>query len=334
MSSLLEIARSVISAAVLLTGYVGLLPSLSAFQQAQKNETPDQKPADRYESIRRSAEQGDAIAQGKLGLMYEEGQGIPKDYTEAVRWYRRAAEQGDAIAQTKLGLMYEEGKGVPKDYAEAVRWYRRAAEQGDATAEFNLGLIYENGKGVSRRDYVEAVRWYRKAAEQGIAQAETNLGLIYAHDAFINDFGQPETPDPDGRVPTDYAEAIRWFRKAAEQGNAKAQFSLASKYHLGEEVTQDYGEAIRWYRKAAEQREPLAEFNLGVMYAKGQGVPQDYVQGYAWISLGAADSRGDAQKEFYAKEFAADRDRLAKEMTAQQLAQAQRFIRQWEAARP
>ena len=67
--------------------------------------------------------------------MYDEGEGVPQDDAEAVRWYRLAAEQGDATAQYNLGLMYDEGEGVPQDDAEAVRWYRLAAEQGDASAQ-------------------------------------------------------------------------------------------------------------------------------------------------------------------------------------------------------
>ena len=62
--------------------------------------------------------------------MHADGRGVLKDEAEAVRWYRLAAEQGYAIAQHNLGVMYDKGEGVLKDDAEAVRWYRLAAEQG------------------------------------------------------------------------------------------------------------------------------------------------------------------------------------------------------------
>ena len=64
--------------------------------------------------------------------MYENSEGVPQDYAEALRWYRRAAEQGDAIAQYDLALMYARGRGVPQDDAEAVKWLRSAVKQGDA----------------------------------------------------------------------------------------------------------------------------------------------------------------------------------------------------------
>src|ERR1017187_2848162 len=112
-------------------------------------------------SLRGKAEQGNALAQAKLGLMYENGDGVPQDYAEAVRWYHKAADQGNAYAQCSLGFMYENGQGVPQDYAEAVRWFRKAADQGNANAQCSLGLIYYYGQGVPQ-DYAEAVRWFRK----------------------------------------------------------------------------------------------------------------------------------------------------------------------------
>ena len=60
---------------------------------------------------------------------------------EEVEELRARAEQGDADAQANLGLMYYNGEGVPQDYAEAVRWFRLAAEQGDADAQYNLGVM-------------------------------------------------------------------------------------------------------------------------------------------------------------------------------------------------
>ena len=62
-------------------------------------------------------------------------------------WYRLAAEEGLVDAQCSLGVAYDEGKGVPRDYAEAARSYRLAAEQGDASALFNLKVMLDAGLG-------------------------------------------------------------------------------------------------------------------------------------------------------------------------------------------
>ena len=80
------------------------------------------------------AEQGHAVAQYNLGLMYDNGDGVPHDYKTAGKWYRLAAEQGYASAQKILGWMYRNGLGVPKDDKTAVKWWALAADQGDAVA--------------------------------------------------------------------------------------------------------------------------------------------------------------------------------------------------------
>jgi TPR repeat protein len=65
---------------------------------------------------------------------------------------RPLAEQGHAVAQGLLGVMYENGQGVQKDYREALGWYRKAADQGMAPAEFSLGLAYATGHEVPKND--------------------------------------------------------------------------------------------------------------------------------------------------------------------------------------
>jgi S1-C subfamily serine protease len=102
--------------------------------------------------------------------MYLDGQGVPQDYAEALKWLRKAIEKGNASAQAILGMMYWYGDGVPQGYAEAVKWYRNAAEQGDALAQNNLGEAYAYGKGVPQ-DYSEAYKWFNLAASKGYQSA-------------------------------------------------------------------------------------------------------------------------------------------------------------------
>jgi hypothetical protein len=59
---------------------------------------------------------------------------VPQDYNKAVEWYRKAAEQDEPAAQYSLGLMYDQGTGVPRNLSEATRWYRLAAKNGDPDA--------------------------------------------------------------------------------------------------------------------------------------------------------------------------------------------------------
>ena len=115
--------------------------------------------------FRMAAEQGDAKAQFNLGNIYDTGEGVPENDTEAVRWYRMAAEQGYAKAQVNLGLMHFNGSGVPQDVVEAARLFRLAAEQGNALAQLTLGLMYTLGKGVPKDD-VQAYAWVNIGAAQ------------------------------------------------------------------------------------------------------------------------------------------------------------------------
>ena len=101
-----------------------------------------------------------------------------ENYEEAIKWYRLAAEQGYALAQTNIGLMYEVGEGVNQNYEEAIKWYHLAAEQGFSGAQSKLGLMYESGKGVMQ-NYEKAVQLYRQSAEQGNLLGQKYLGVMH-----------------------------------------------------------------------------------------------------------------------------------------------------------
>lgn len=161
--------------------------------------------------FRKAAEQGNAKAQGDLGLCYAKAQGVATNYTEAVKWFRKAAEQGEANGEYLLGVSYALGNGVVEDEVEAVRWFRRAAEQGDAKAQNRLGACYAKGSGVTKNS-VKAANWFREAAEQGDANGESNLGLSY------------ERGDGVGK---DYVEAYKWTLLGADQGQQAAKAALA-----------------------------------------------------------------------------------------------------------
>ncbi len=110
-----------------------LLLCLSATANAQSE----------FDEAKLLAEQGDAEAQLNLGIRYANGEGVPEDDAEAVKWYRLAAKQGLARAQSYLGIMYGNGDGVPENYAEAVKWFRLAAAQGQEDAKRNRDIVAE-----------------------------------------------------------------------------------------------------------------------------------------------------------------------------------------------
>ena len=173
------------------------------------------------------------------------------------------------------------------------------------------GLVLFQPSVVTAQSAAE-VQELRARAEKGDAGAQYSLGFMYA----------------DGRgVPRDDAQAVAWYRKAAAQGHADAQLNLGGMYDNGQGVPQDDAQAMAWYRKAAEQGDADAQYNLGGMYANGQGVPQDYTEAHKWINLAASRVAGADQTK-----FAKTRDDLAKQMTPEQVADAQKRARAWQDA--
>lgn len=276
----------------------------SRYAPAEVAKRAASKAAERH---RKPAGQGDADAAYNLGHMYENGQGVPQDYAEAMKWYRLAADQGHPLAQVHLGYAFRFGRGVPEDETEAVKWYRLAADQGDTFGQIAMGDLYrgkvrwswdsaerlgwppddpgllEHALGDVQAG-AEAEKWYRKAAEQGDDEAESRLGEMYQ--------------DGEG-VLRDYGEALKWYRLSADHGNLGAQFRLGEMYEEGRGVPQGYVndfEAVKWYRKAATRGLPHAQHKLGGMYENGRGVPsQDYVEAVKWYRLAADHCFAPAQ---------------------------------------
>lgn len=119
---------------------------------------------------------GDARSQYAMGVMAENGFGMPKNPKLAADWYLKAAKQGNTDAQYNLGAMNEHGVGIPVNYVEAARWYIPAAEQGDIDALSNLGVLYETGKGV-KQDKILAMALYNISVaydSKGNSQAARN----------------------------------------------------------------------------------------------------------------------------------------------------------------
>ncbi len=141
-----------------------------------------------------------------------------------------------------------------------------AAQRGDAEAEYVLGLILYGGVAGVPKDQAAAAEWYRKSAQQGYAPGEDRLSYVV-----------PEWP-----------EALRWRRKAADDGDPVAQVNLGFIYLVGKPVVQDYGEAAHWFGRAANQGQPLAEASLAELYEKGQGVTQDREMAIYWYRKAAA----------------------------------------------
>jgi TPR repeat protein len=129
----------------------------------------------------KAAQQGQVEAQATLGQLYlipaaPFGTNY-LNYPEALRWLRLAADQGSAGALNNLGVAYEHGFGVKRDFTEAAKWYYAAAARGNVSAQANLGQLYYYGQGVTN-DLVQAYAWLRLSASQGNPLGRNDLATL------------------------------------------------------------------------------------------------------------------------------------------------------------
>ena len=124
-----------------------------------------------FHNLTTSAKKGDMVAQFKLAKMYREGEGVPKNYAAALKWFNLSAKQGNAAAQYHLGVAYSFGLGVVPNYEVALRWYTRSAKQGNSSAQYHLSLLYYFGNGVEE-DKAYAFMWSNIASTNGFEMAE------------------------------------------------------------------------------------------------------------------------------------------------------------------
>lgn len=127
-----------------------------------RGEGVTQDDAEAMRLYRLAADQGDAVAQDMLSWMYAE-QG---DYAEARNFAEKAAAHGVAASMTRLGNLYHDALGVPRDPAAAVSWWEKAAALGDADAQAMLGAAYLTGSGVAR-DPLAALSWLLRGRDGG-----------------------------------------------------------------------------------------------------------------------------------------------------------------------
>ncbi len=129
---------------------------------------PDAKVAAGW--LEKAANQGFALAQLRLGILYGKGVGVTRDYAMARKWFQAAAENGNAHAMHDLAVLISEGHGRKPDPAAAHAWFRKAAELGVLDSQYNLGLDFLQGVGVEK-DLVQSYAWFSTAAAAGDAKA-------------------------------------------------------------------------------------------------------------------------------------------------------------------
>ena len=246
--------------------------------------------------------------------------------------------------------------GLPKEsdpfpFSEVDLEEMRAAEQGGAEAQYSLGMRYAQGLRVEH-SMEQALEWWRRAALQGhhaaqwaLDDVESRLGITSTREIASKDATPPapevvpssllraaERGDAEAQfdlgelyfwgeegVPKKPAEAVKWYRKAAEQGHAQAQSALGRCFSWGQGVPQDHVEANRWFYEAAQQGDASGQINISIAYDYGLGVSRDLVIAYMWMKLAARTERSARE----------DLSSLARDMTREQIHEAERLAQAW-----
>jgi TPR repeat protein len=97
-------------------------------------------------------------------------------------------------------------------------------------------------------------------------------------------------------VDRSFEEAAKWWKKAAEQGDATSQHNIGVAYYDGNGVVKSFEEAVRWYTKAAEQGFSIAQYKLGAAYYYGYGVVQNFQEANKWLELAAGQGHAPARE--------------------------------------
>jgi TPR repeat protein len=211
------------------------------------------------------------------------GDNRPVDYNKAIELAEQAAAQGHAEALQMLGFCYLKGLGVPVDESKAADYYRRAAEAGSPKGQLNYGLMLRKGKGVEK-DSASGLEWMEKAARQDFPEGQLILGQLY----FLGD--DDLTPDP--------AKAFPLLEPLAHAGQAKAQNILGIMYRDAQGVNRNPVFAAEWFRRAAQQGEPKAQSNLAHLLAPESASSPVRTEALTWLLISMGQGELTAKKTY------------------------------------
>lgn len=182
--------------------------------------------------------------------------------------YQYLADKGNKDAQLKLAFLLDRGLGGIANNELAAHWYTLAAEQGQPAAQYLLAQMYQLGRVGGEPDYAETKKWYQ-AAQAQYPQASVALGFV------------------DETVDNNYASAAQNYARAAEVGDAIAQYNLGLIYENGKGIAVDNQKAQSLYLQSAQQGHARAMTQLAGLYFKGVDGKRDDEQALYWYKKAA-----------------------------------------------
>lgn len=208
------------------------------------------------------------------------------DHTEkAYEQIRKAADEGNAIALYMMAAYFSEGYGVqPINNQKAIAYFKKSYIAGYPVAGYDVAASLPDGSPEQ-----DEIRNHAKDNILELANEEDVFAQTNAAWGYREGYG----------TAVDHVEAVKWVRKAAEQGFARAQYDLGWMYQYGRGVERSDEKAAGWYLKAAEQGLARAQRNLGFMYEYGRGVERSYEKAVEWVQKAAEQGLADVQNVMY-----------------------------------
>lgn len=227
------------------------------------------------ESLKTTAEAGDAKAQFDLAKRFDTGDSVTKDQVKAFEWFLRSAETGNVEAMVAVAKRYEEGNGTRKDWQKAKPWWKKAADAGNAEGQYKQagGLAFLTSEGTALWDIKGAdiqknaellVDWLTKAAAQNHVRAKYDLGMTYLLGAKL--FGGR---DEKKLIPPDINKGLILIKEAADAGYWEGQWAMAVLYQSGyKSLKPEKGESEKYWKKFNEQTDPKIQREVAHKYAE------------------------------------------------------------------
>jgi TPR repeat protein len=184
--------------------------------------------------LQTAAEGGHRTAQYNLGVAYDNGYNVEKSYYKAFLYYSQSAKQDCKDSMHCIGSLYYWGQGTAQDYTKARYWYRKSAKLGHVDAMCDLARCYQRGVGGNKNQHL-AIAWFKQAIAAGSIRATTWLGLEYSSKPI-----------------EDWQQARRWLERAAELEQAHAMYFLGLWAQDGWTDAPNPADALFWFRQAAQ----------------------------------------------------------------------------------
>ncbi len=247
------------------------------------------------------------------------------DIAEAVKLARPAADQGNGRAQELLGAIYSLSGDETRDYVLAHMWYNLAA-----TNLPGADYFWMRDDAIKSRDWVAKMMTPEQVSEaERLAHGWKSKELKTIAGAALPLQAISYFPELKRDVPEVGLDGILNYRKAAERGDATAQYFLGEAYYEGDGVSQNYTQAVKWWRKAAEQGSGAAQYRLGCAYANGEGAPQDYVYAHMSFTLSNFTAGPKGFRTFFNPAADQQIEHLESFMTEGEISKAQTLVREW-----